>query len=114
MKVAFLVKVLLNMYLLIEMTFENEEVALELVSNGVDNNHSYSALVQRVRSLIDPHWDAELFHVFWESNQVADLMAKLSHSLAEGIHVFDSSHVGLRTILAADLNGPLVPRLCVN
>ncbi|KAF7814157.1 ribonuclease H [Senna tora] len=67
-----------------------------------------------VRSLIDRHWDAEVVHVFQEANQAAHFMAKLSHSLAEGFHVFDSPHVGLISILAADLNGPLVPRLCVS
>ncbi|KAF7807158.1 ribonuclease H [Senna tora] len=92
----------------------DSEVALELVLNGVVDTHPCSALVQRVRSLIDRHWDAELVHVFREANQAVDLMEKLSHSLAEGIHVFDSPHVGLRSILAADLNGPLVPRLCMN
>ncbi|KAF7806919.1 dentin sialophosphoprotein isoform X1 [Senna tora] len=90
----------------------DSEVVLELVSNGVVDTHPCSALVQWVRSLIDRHWDAELVHVFREANQAADFMAKLSHSLAEGFHVFDSPHVGLRSILAADLNGPLVPRLC--
>ncbi|KAF7800755.1 Ribonuclease H protein [Senna tora] len=90
----------------------DSEVALELVSNGVVDIHPCSALVQRVRSLIDRHWDTELVHVFREANQAADFMAKLSHSLAEGFHVFDSPHVGLRSVLAADLNGPLVPRLC--
>ncbi|KAF7811665.1 peroxidase 65-like [Senna tora] len=90
----------------------DSEVALELVSNGVVDTHPCSALVQRVRSLIDRHWDTELVHVFREANQAADFMAKLSHSLAEGFHVFDSPHVGLRSILAADLNSPLVPRLC--
>ncbi|KAF7842222.1 reverse transcriptase [Senna tora] len=87
----------------------DSEVALELVSNGVVDTHPCSALVQRVRSLIDRHWDTELVHVFREANQAADFMAKLSHSLAEGFLVFDSPHVGLRSILAADLNGPLVP-----
>ncbi|KAF7815487.1 hypothetical protein G2W53_029456 [Senna tora] len=33
----------------------DSDVALELVSNGVDDNHQCSALVQRVRSLIDRH-----------------------------------------------------------
>ncbi|KAF7808765.1 putative ribonuclease H protein [Senna tora] len=60
----------------------DSEVALELVSIGVDDNHPCSAL--------------------------------LSHTLSEGINVFDFPHVDLGSILVADLNDPLVPRLCVS
>ncbi|KAF7833970.1 putative calcium-binding protein CML19 [Senna tora] len=92
----------------------DSEVALELVSIGVDNNRPCSALVQRIRSLLDRNWDTELVHVFRETNQVADFMAKLSHTLSEGINVFDFLHVDLGPIFAADLNSPLVPRLCIS
>ncbi|KAF7838155.1 putative ribonuclease H-like domain-containing protein [Senna tora] len=64
-------------------------------------------------SLVDRNWDVNLVHAFREANQAADLMTKMSHTLSEGLHVFCYPHEDLGSILAADLYGSLVPRLCV-
>ncbi|KAF7837002.1 Actin-related protein 2/3 complex subunit 4 [Senna tora] len=56
--------------------------------------------------------NVDLVHALREVNQAADYMAKLSHTLSKGLHVFNYHHVGLGSILVADLIGPLVPHLC--
>ncbi|KAF7816000.1 hypothetical protein G2W53_029969 [Senna tora] len=91
----------------------DSKVALELVENGTTENHPCSGLVHQIRSLVDRNWDVNLVHAFREANQAADLMAKMSHTLSEGLHVFCYPHKDLGYILAADLYGPLVPRVCV-
>ncbi|KAF7822536.1 putative ribonuclease H protein At1g65750 family [Senna tora] len=91
----------------------DSEVALELVENGTTENHPCSGLVHQIRSLVDRNWDINLVHAFREANQTADLMAKMSHTLSEGLHVFCYPHKDLGYILTADLYGPLVPRVCV-
>ncbi|KAF7820413.1 agamous-like MADS-box protein AGL80 [Senna tora] len=50
-------------------------------------------------------------HVFGEANHAADFIAKLSHTLPDGLHVFDRPQAGLGNIFANDLYGPLVPHL---
>ncbi|KAF7805662.1 aspartic proteinase-like protein 2 [Senna tora] len=91
----------------------DSEVALDLIKNGVDQSHHVSGLVHQIRSLINQNWDAELVHVFREANHAADFMAKLSHSLPNGLHVFERPQAGLGKILANDLYGYLISRLCV-
>ncbi|KAF7831188.1 putative ribonuclease H protein At1g65750 family [Senna tora] len=55
----------------------------------------------------------DLQHVYREANRAVDLMAKLSHSLPEGLQSFDAPYAELRSILSSDLSGLLLPRLCI-
>ncbi|KAF7809001.1 putative ribonuclease H protein At1g65750 family [Senna tora] len=91
----------------------DSEAALELVVSGIAENHPCSSLVHQIRSLINRNWDLDLVHPFGEANKAADHMAKMSHILSEGLHVFCYPHEDLSSILVADLYGPLVHRLCV-
>ncbi|KAF7837746.1 uncharacterized protein G2W53_006228 [Senna tora] len=90
------------------------EVAMELVENGTVVNHPCSGPVQRIRDLMKRNWDVILVHAFREANRAADFMAKLSHKLTESLHCFDYPHERLSFILADDLSGHLMPRLCVS
>ncbi|KAF7806936.1 Heat shock 70 kDa protein [Senna tora] len=92
------------------LTIKSKE-ALELIKNGTADNHPCSRLVHCIRECINRCWNVDLQHVYREANRAADLMAKLSHSIPEGLQSFDAPHAELGSILSSDLSGLLLPRL---
>ncbi|KAF7813793.1 uncharacterized protein G2W53_034769 [Senna tora] len=89
----------------------DSEEALELIKNGIADNHPCSGLVHCIRDCINRCWNVDLQHVYREANRAADLMAKLSHSLPEGLQYFDAPHAELGLILSFNLSGLLLPHL---
>ncbi|KAF7806109.1 ribonuclease H [Senna tora] len=91
----------------------DSEEALELIKNGTADNHPCSGLVHCIRDCINRCWNVDLQHVYREANRAADLMAKLSLFIPEGLQSFDAPHAELWSILSSGLSSLLLPHLCV-
>ncbi|CAN0908256.1 Putative ribonuclease H protein At1g65750 [Linum grandiflorum] len=66
-------------------------------------DHQHAALVLQFKEFCSYQWEVHIFHIYRETNNAADYLANLGHSLSYGMHLFDSPDRGLSHWLYYDL-----------
>ncbi|XP_031402735.1 uncharacterized protein LOC116212324 [Punica granatum] len=69
-------------------------------------------IVREIRSWLERDWQVEVSHQYREGNSVADWMARWSLSLPLGLHIQHIPPPEVRALLAGDIIGAALPRLC--
>ncbi|CAN0854298.1 Putative ribonuclease H protein At1g65750, partial [Linum grandiflorum] len=84
--------------------------AIATLAKDYELEHQHAVLVLKFKELCSRQWEVHIFHIYRETNNVADYLANFGHSLTYGMHLFDSPDRSLSHWLKYNLIGVSFPR----
>lgn len=85
----------------------HSQMAIQLISKGVEQCHPYVPLINRIRDFLASPWNLTFQHTLREGNFSADWLAKLGSNQGHGLIILENCapHLQLHQLILTDALG---------
>ena len=80
-------------------------ITVQLMCKPTNQNHPLFSIIQSCKNFLLDDWVCNITHIFREGNKLADGLARMGHSMTNGIVFFDNPPPEIFPIFEADYKG---------
>ncbi|CAN1161396.1 Putative ribonuclease H protein At1g65750, partial [Linum perenne] len=89
----------------------DSQAAVHSINGQLPLDSRHGPIIHHIQQMRDRDWQVRVLHAYRETNQVADHLAHLGHSVSYGTHIIDPCPPNIRSAIFSDCTGASFPRL---